>query len=221
MRPRRGLAIALLAALGFRAQPSKPPASGDARRILWCVTAPRTAIDTDGFIRDRARRIRVRGQGCVYDLWNDRLVCDHKDTTSLHTGDGRALDPTVVRYVVVSADSGIPVGTEAVVFDPATGRSFAAVVGDVGPRIGEVSLKLARDLDRRAGPRNGIDRPLVYTFFIGARLRAANQEDLLISLAQDGPELIDAAWRDSPFDEVARLSAAPVSRSKGRRAKTF
>jgi len=188
MRHRPDLAIALLGGLSVWGQPPKPP-SPPPRVILWCAAAAHTEVDTDGFIRDRTRRLRVRGLGCVYDLWRDRLVCAHKDSTSLRTDDGRSLDPTAVRYVVVTRASRIPVGTPAVVLDPATGRSFAAVVGDVGPRVGEVSLRLAHDLDSTAGPRSGIDRPLVYTFFVGARLPAGSQEELLTALAEEGPDL--------------------------------
>jgi|GEM_PF-2799727 len=211
MRLRRGLAVTLLAALASRAQPLKSAASsgrGEGGRVLWCETAAYTAVDTDGFIRDEARRRRVIEQDCRYSWRRGRRVCDHKDDTTLHTADGLALDPTAVRYVVVGRESGIPVGTPAVVMDLETGRSYAAVVGDVGPRIGEVSLKLARDLEPASGPRNGIDRPLVYTFFMGARVSASDQEDLLTALAEDGPALIDAAWRDSPFDGIIHLASA-------------
>jgi len=158
-------------------------------------------------LQDFCRR-RVIEQDCRYSWRRGRRVCDHKDDTTLHTADGLALDPTAVRYVVVGRESGIPVGTPAVVMDLETGRSYAAVVGDVGPRIGEVSLKLARDLEPASGPRNGIDRPLVYTFFMGARVSASDQEDLLTALAEDGPALIDAAWRDSPFDGIIHLASA-------------
>jgi hypothetical protein len=173
------------------------------RKPQWSVSTSHTEVDTDGDIRDRALRALVVKQDRGWSRRKRRYVDYHSDDTALHTGDGRALDPTAVRYVVVTRASGIPLGARVVVSDPATGSAFDAVVGDRGPRLGEVSLKLARDIDPRAAPNNGISRRLVYTFFPGVRVRAADEGSLLAALAGESliPEVRPGSG--SPSEEAA------------------
>ena len=74
-------------------------------------------------------------------------------------------------------------GDLAWVWNPATQRSSAAIIGDVGPRrhLGEGSLELARRLDLPANARRGgAPRGIVYVLFPGSgdrRPKAANVID--------------------------------------------
>jgi hypothetical protein len=84
---------------------------------------------------------------------------DFQSNTSLHL-DGKALDATKVRYIVVppsiiSAVTPRVLGCQAHV--SFQGKTVDAVVGDVGPRhkIGEISVKCAQDLGIPHSPTKG------------------------------------------------------------------
>jgi len=63
----------------------------------------------------------------------------------------RYVDPLKVRAAVVPnqkvlRDAGVKMGSFGVAFDPKTGKAVPFIVGDIGPRLGEATPKLLRDL---------------------------------------------------------------------------
>lgn len=63
----------------------------------------------------------------------------------------RYVDPLKVRAAVVPdqkvlRDAGVKMGSFGVAYDPRTGRAVPFIVGDVGPRVGEATPKLLRDM---------------------------------------------------------------------------
>lgn len=136
-------------------------------RIAIRVTASHTEVDSDGFVRNPLVRSRTPKE----DGW----LSSH---TSFTTRDGLALDPTEIPYVVVPHRYRALLGCVVLVTNKRNGRSFVAVAGDVGNRFGEVSIKLAKDLDSRTTPYAGIDNAVSYSFFPNFRLAAKNHEGL-------------------------------------------
>lgn len=63
----------------------------------------------------------------------------------------RYVDPLKVRAAVVPSqkalrDAGVVMGSFGVAYDPKTGRAVPFIVGDIGPRVGEATPKLLRDM---------------------------------------------------------------------------
>ncbi len=129
------------------------------------------AIDTDGEIRDPARRASV----VAHDRW-------HQDGTALNVA-GRSLDSTVVPYVSVPKGFGYakPGDLVQVAYN---GRTRWAVVGDVGPRgrFGEGSVALAQRLGIPSdGTSGGVWSGVTYTF-PGRRAPLVSQASLVAYL---------------------------------------
>jgi len=89
----------------------------------------------------------------------------------------RYLDSAVDRFIVVPSHwrteiSGVVLGCAAKVYDPKTGRTCDAIVGDFGPttHLGEASMAVAAALGFNSNPKSGTagcDRQLVYTIYPG------------------------------------------------------
>lgn len=137
----------------------------------FMVSTSHTEVDSAGYVRDHRIRAKIPKA--------DGPLSIH---TSLTTKDGLALDPTVVRYVVVPQSHRHLLGTLVMVLDPKHHKKFYAVVGDIGPRFGEVSLKLAKDIDGRCTPWRGVERNILYKFYPTIKLNLKNQESLLKTL---------------------------------------
>lgn len=63
----------------------------------------------------------------------------------------RYVDPLKVRAAVVPnqkalRDAGVKMGSFGVAYDPRTGKAVPFVVGDIGPKVGEATPKLLRDM---------------------------------------------------------------------------
>lgn len=63
----------------------------------------------------------------------------------------RYVDPLKVRAAVVPnqkalRDAGVKMGSFGVAYDPQTGNAVPFIVGDIGPRVGEATPKLLRDM---------------------------------------------------------------------------
>ncbi len=140
----------------------------------------RFAIDTDGWIADRAARRKI--------VAHDRT---HQNGTALSVG-GRAVDPSVVPYIAIPGDfKGARKGDLALVSYQGVGAW--AVIADVGPRgrFGEGSVALARRLGINPdGNKGGVSSGVTYTLFPGTRSDASlrSQKDLLDYLAARSAE---------------------------------
>lgn len=135
------------------------------------VTTSHTEVDSDGYVRDPQTRKHIpRADGALSGY------------TSFKTMDGLPLDPSTVHYVVVPKQYRYLLGCAVIVRNHRNGRTFVAVAGDIGHRFGEVSVRLAKDLDSRTSPWNGIGNAVSYDFVPSIRLRAATDASLRMQL---------------------------------------
>ncbi|MFA6338743.1 MAG: peptidoglycan-binding protein [Candidatus Paceibacterota bacterium] len=135
--------------------PVTTPTEGKTLIVRPCKTAGgcHLALDTDGT------------QSASWDS-------THQSQTSYQPG-GKSLNAFKDSYVVVPVGSSIPLGTPTKVIDHTTGKTTLAVVGDRGPRFGEVSVACAKAIGEwQEGKGNAINNPkadVEYVFYLGGK----------------------------------------------------
>lgn len=100
----------------------------------------------------------------------------------------RYLDSRLVSFIVIpSYPRFAQLGDYAMLFNPATGDSSAAIVGDIGQKnkVGECSIKCAQDLSVNSNPKTGGIAHGILTFIFPHSATGWVTDSKLIAIAAD------------------------------------
>ena len=120
-----------------------PQLAGEAQTYHAGDTTPYTMTDANG---------NTVPKGTV--LTQDEVLSTHQNETAYAPG-GVSLNSNTDSYIVVPPDANghasIPLGTQVTIINNTTGQQTTAIVGDVGPSYGEMSVAAANAIGIHSG----------------------------------------------------------------------